>query len=88
MWVAAAPTAVTGAAFAWSSSSSTVPTTGLLAAATDGQSSGQATGWAAYISAPATVGNGTYYLWMLAQAGTVASPTTIGAFVTTAITVT
>jgi Fibronectin type III domain len=78
---AAAPTAVTGAAFAWSSSNSTVPTTGLIACTTDGQTNG----WAAYFSAPATAG--AYYLWMLAQAGTVASPTTIGAFVTTQITV-
>jgi hypothetical protein len=82
MTVVAAPTAATGAAFAWSSSNSTVPTTGLIACTTDGQTNG----WAAYFSAPATVGNGTYYLWMLAQAGTPPTVTT-GAFVTTAITV-
>jgi hypothetical protein len=75
---AAAPTAVTGAAFAWSSSASAVPTTGLIAAATDGQTNG----WAAYFSAPATAG--TFYLWMLAQG---AGAATTGAFVTSAITV-
>jgi titin len=82
LWVAAAPTAVTGAAFAWSSSSSTVPTTGLIATLADGQTSGQSSGWAAYFSAPATAG--IFYLWMLAQ-GTGAATT--GAFVTSAITV-
>jgi hypothetical protein len=82
MWVAAAPTAVTGAAFAWSSSSSTVPTTGLNAAGTNGQTSGQSSGWGAYINAPATAG--TFYLWMLAQG---AGSATIGAYVTSAITV-
>ena len=74
-----APTAVTGAAFAWSSSATTVPTSGLIAAGADGQTNG----WGAYFSAPATAG--TYYLWMLAQG---AGSTTIGALVTSAITVT
>ena len=74
----AAPTAVTGAAFAWSASNSTIPTTGLIAAAGDGQTNG----WAQYFSAPATAG--TFYLWMLAQG---AGAATIGALVTSAITV-
>ena len=73
-----APTAVTGAAFAWSTSNSTIPTTGLIAAASDGQSHG----WAQYFNAPATAG--TFYLWSLAQG---AGATTIGALVTSAITV-
>ena len=75
----AAPTAVTGAAFAWSSSASSIPTTGLIAAAADGQTNG----WGQYMSAPATAG--TFYLWMLAQG---AGSVTIGALVTSAITVT
>ena len=75
----AAPTAVTGAAFAWSSSSSSIPTTGLIAAASDGQTNG----WGQYTNAPATAG--TFYLWMLAQG---AGSVTIGALVTSAITVT
>jgi hypothetical protein len=74
----AAPTAVTGAAFAWSASNTIVPTSGLIAAAADGQTNG----WGQWFSAPATAG--TYYLWMLAQ-GT--GPVTIGALVTSAITV-
>jgi hypothetical protein len=78
MVATAAPTAVTGAAFAWSASNSTVPTTGLIAAASDGQTNG----WAQYFSAPATAG--TFYLWSLAQG---AGATTIGALVTSAITV-
>ena len=78
MTVTAAPTAVTGAAFAWSASNSAIPTTGLIAAAADGQTNG----WAAYFSAPATAG--TFYLWMLAQG---AGATTTGALVTSAITV-
>jgi hypothetical protein len=81
MTAVAAPTAVTQGAFAWSSSSTTVPTTGLTAAPTDGQTNG----WAAYFSAPATAGS--YYLWMLAQQGTGTSATTIGAYVTSMITV-
>jgi len=78
MTVAAAPTAVTGAAFAWSSSNATIPTSGLIAAASDGQTNG----WAQYFNAPATAG--TFYLWMLAQG---AGASTTGAFVTSAITV-
>jgi hypothetical protein len=74
-----APTVVTGAAFAWSSSPSAIPSTGLIAAAADGQTNG----WGQYMSAPATAG--TFYLWMLAQ-GT--GGATIGALVTSAITVT
>ncbi len=73
-----APTAVAGAAFAWSASPSVPPTTNLSAASSDGQTNG----WGAYISAPATAG--TYYLWMLAQN---AGGTTIGALVSSAITV-
>ncbi len=74
----AAPTAVTGAAFAWSASNSTVPTSGLVAAAADGPTNG----WGQWFNAPATAG--TFYLWMLAQG---AGSTTIGALVTSAITV-
>jgi hypothetical protein len=73
-----APTAVTGAVFAWSASNTTVPTTGLIAAASDGQTNG----WGAYFAAPATAG--TYYLWSLAQG---AGATTIGALVTPTVTV-
>ena len=73
-----APTAVTGAAFAWSSNALTIPTTGLIVAGSDGQSNG----WAQYFNAPATAG--TFYLWMLAQS---AGATTAGALVTSAITV-
>jgi hypothetical protein len=78
MTVVAAPTAVTSTAFAWSASASTVPTTGLIAATSDGQ----ANGWGQYFNAPATAG--TFYLWMLAQG---AGSTTTGALVTSAITV-
>ena len=78
MTVTAAPTAVTGAAFAWSASNSAIPTTGLIAAAADGQTNG----WAQYFNAPATAG--TFYLWMLVQG---AGATTTGALVTSAITV-
>ena len=74
-----APTAVTGAAFAWSASSSTVPTTGLIAASADGQTNG----WGQYFDAPATAG--VYYLWMLAQG---AGNVTTGALVSPAIIVT
>lgn len=73
-----APTAVAGAAFAWSASPSAPPTTNLFAASSDGQTNG----WGAYLSAPATAG--TYYLWMLAQN---AGGTAIGALVSSAITV-
>jgi hypothetical protein len=76
---APAPTSVTGGAFAWSPNASTVPTTGLIVAG----SSGQTNGWGQYFSAPATAG--TYYLWMLAQG---AGNATIGALVSSAITVT
>ncbi len=74
-----APTTVTGGAFAWSVSNSTVPTSGLIAAAADGQTHG----WGQWFNAPATAG--TFYLWMLAQG---AGSATIGALVTSAITVT
>ncbi len=73
-----APTAVTGAAFAWSTSASVVPNTGLIAATTDGQTNG----WGQWFSTPATAG--TFYLWMLAQS---AGGVTAGALVTSAITV-
>jgi len=78
MTVTPAPTAVTGAAFAWSATPSTIPTTGLIAATTDGQPNG----WGQWFSAPATAG--TFYLWMLAQG---AGAVTTGALVTSAITV-
>jgi len=78
MTAVAAPTAVTGTAFAWSTSASTIPTSGLIAAAGDGQTNG----WAQYFNAPATAG--TYYLWMLAQGS---GAVTTGALVTSAITV-
>lgn len=58
----AAPTAVAGAAFAWSVSNTVVPTSGLVSAGGDGQTNG----WGQYFNAPATAG--TYYLWLLAQA--------------------
>jgi titin len=74
----AAPTAVTGAAFAWSASNTTVPSTGLISALSDGQTNG----WAQYFNAPATAG--TYYLWMLAQGS---GSVTTGALVTSAVTV-
>jgi hypothetical protein len=78
MTATAAPTAVTGAAFAWSVSPSIRPTTNLIAASADGQTNG----WGAYFNAPATPG--TYYLWALVQGiGNV----TIGALVSSAITV-
>jgi hypothetical protein len=74
-----APTAVTGAAFGWSSSASSMPTTAnLISAAPDSQ----ANGWGQYFAAPAT--SGTYYLWMLAQGS---GGLTIGALVTPPITV-
>jgi Fibronectin type III domain len=76
MTVTAAPTGVTGAAVAWSNSSSAVPTSNLIAAGPDGQPNG----WGAYLDAPASPG--TYYLWTLAQG---AGSTTIGALVSSAI---
>lgn len=78
MTAVAAPTAVTGAAFAWSASNATVPSSGLTAASADGQTNG----WGQYLNAPATAG--TYYLWMLAQGS---GGATIGALVTSATTV-
>jgi hypothetical protein len=78
MAAAAAPTAVTGAAFCWSASPSTPPASGLIAATGDGQTNG----WGQYFNAPATAG--TFYLWMLAQG---AGGVTTGALVTSAITV-
>jgi Fibronectin type III domain len=78
MIATAAPTAVTGAAFAWSASPSIRPTTSLIAASADGQTNG----WGAYFTAPATPG--TYYLWLLAQGS---GGVTIGALVSSAITV-
>jgi hypothetical protein len=78
MTATAAPTAVTGATFAWSDSPSAVPATNLIAAGPDGQSNG----WGAFLDAPATPG--TYYLWMLAQGP---GGATTGALVSPAITV-
>jgi hypothetical protein len=78
MTATAAPTAVSGAAFAWSASSSVLPTSNLIAASADGQTNG----WGQWFSAPAI--SGTYYLWLLAEG---ASGGTIGALVTSAITV-
>jgi hypothetical protein len=78
MTVVAAPTAVTGAQFAWSTSNTTIPTSGFIVCAGDGQTNG----WAQYFSAPATAG--TFYLWMLAQGS---GAVTTGALVTSAITV-
>jgi hypothetical protein len=78
MFATAAPTAVTGAAFAWSTSNSVVPTSGLIAAGSDGQNNG----WGQYFNAPATAG--TYYLWSIAQG----AGGTIGALVSGAIAVT
>jgi hypothetical protein len=78
MTATAAPTPVTGAAFAWSTSPSTAPTTGLIAASSDGQTNG----WGQFFDAPATAG--TFYLWMLAQG---AGGVTTGALVGSAIAV-
>lgn len=78
MTVTAAPTAVTGAAFAWSASNTVVPSSGLIAAGADGQTNG----WGQFFNAPATAG--TYYLWLLAQG---AGNATIGALVSSVITV-
>jgi hypothetical protein len=74
-----APTPVIAVVFAWSGSASTIPTTGLIAAGGDNQPNG----WGQWFATPATAG--TYYLWMLAQAG---GGVTTGALVTSAITVT
>ncbi|HUB15579.1 MAG TPA: fibronectin type III domain-containing protein [Acetobacteraceae bacterium] len=74
-----APTAVTGAAFAWSGGTAAIPTSGLIAAGADGQNNG----WGQWFNTPATAG--TYYLWLIAEG---AGGTTIGALVTAAITVT
>lgn len=74
----AGPTEVTGAAFAWSASQLVLPTSGLIAAG----SNGQLNGWGQWFNAPATAG--TYYFWMLAQG---AGGVTIGALVSSAITV-
>lgn len=76
---AAAPTEVTGAAFAWSGSGTVLPTANLITAGPDGQTNG----WGQYFNAPATPG--TYYLWMLAQGS---GDAVIGALVSPAITVT
>ena len=78
MTAAAAPTAVAGAAFAWSATNSSIPATGLIAAGADGQTNG----WGQWFTAPPTAG--TFYLWMLAQG---AGGVTTGALVTSAITV-
>jgi len=74
-----APTTVNAAVFAWSTSATVIPATGLIAAAADGQTNG----WGQWFNAPATAG--TYYLWMLVQG---AGGGTIGALVSSAITVT
>ena len=74
-----APTAVSSTAFAWSTSATVVPTSGLIAAAANGQTNG----WGQWFNAPATAG--TYYLWMLAQSS---GGATIGALASSAITVT
>lgn len=74
-----APTAVASAVFAWSASASAIPTTNLITTTADGQTNG----WGQWFNAPATAG--TYYLWMLAQDS---GGNTVGALVTSAITVT
>jgi hypothetical protein len=74
-----APTAVTGGAFFWSASQTTLPTTGLIAATVDGQITN---GWGQWFNTPATAG--TFYLWTLAQG---AGGVTTGALVTSAIVV-
>jgi len=78
MTVTAAPTAVTGAAFCWSTSQSILPTSNLVTALPDGQTNG----WGQYFQAPPAPG--IYYLWMLAQG---AGGVTTGALVSSAITV-
>ncbi len=79
MTAIAAPTTVTAGAIGWSTSSTAVPTTNLIAAGADGQTNG----WGAFCDAPASPG--TYYLWTLAQGS---GGATIGALVSSAITVT
>jgi hypothetical protein len=78
IFAVAAPTAVSAAVFAWSAGNTTVPTTGLIATTTDGQTNG----WGQWFNAPATTG--TFYLWALPQG---AGSTVIGALVSAAITV-
>jgi hypothetical protein len=78
IFAAAAPTAVTAVSFAWSAGNATVPTASLISAITDGQTNG----WGQWFSAPATTG--TFYVWALPQG---AGGVTIGALVSTAITV-
>ena len=78
MFAVPAPTSVTSASFAWSSSNTVVPTSGLISAPSDGQTNG----WGNWFNAPATAG--TYYLWSLAQG----AGGTIGALVGSVITVT
>ncbi len=75
----AAPTAVSGAALAWSTSNTAVPTSGLISAGADGQTNG----WGQWFNAPASAG--TYYLWLLAQG---IGGVTTGALATGPITVT
>jgi hypothetical protein len=77
MTAIAAPTAVTGAVLAWSTSALTIPITGLITAYGDGQ----ANGWGMWFNNPDTPG--TWYLWMLARNGS----NIIGANVTGPITV-
>ncbi len=79
IFAAPAPTTVTGVAFAWSASNSVMPSTGLIAAGGDGQTNG----WGQWFNAPAAAG--TYYLWTLAQGS---GGITVGALVTSAVTVT
>lgn len=74
----AAPTAVSGVAFAWSTGNAVPPTSGLIAAGPNGQTNG----WGAYLNTPATAG--TYYVWLLAQG---AGAATSGALVSGPITV-
>ncbi|HUN42167.1 MAG TPA: fibronectin type III domain-containing protein [Acetobacteraceae bacterium] len=79
MTASPAPTAVSETAFAWSTSATVVPTSGLVAAVSNGQTDG----WGQYFNTPATAG--TYYLWLLAQGS---GGATIGALVSSAIAVT
>jgi hypothetical protein len=78
MTAVAAPTTVTGAAVAWSTSFTVIPTANLITAGPDGQPNG----YGAFLNTPASPG--TYYLWSLAQG---AGGATIGALVSSAITV-
>ena len=68
----ASPSMATGAAFAFTMSSSTLPTAGLISAPSDGQTNG----WGTFFDAPACAG--TCYVWMPAQG---AGRATIGALV-------